>query len=388
MNRKFNEYAFVLLCGLVQSTFIVNLSLYLHDGLSLAPELLTAVLSGYFAISMAFSIAVGAVSDHFGRHITLIRIIASLISIGCVAAALSGYRSLAIAALLLGITPAGSLGSLGFAHFSAMGKPGSRIVFLRSIVSASWVIGPMLGTWIVARGGFRWLFITIGLFCLLLALLSVPMPQYVRLRNRNEVKPVGAATTIVHLAVPLAAVTFLQGAMSVSTTILPIVVTRDMSAPQIVAAYAFSLCALLEVLCMVQASRWMNRRSNRDLMLFGCLVGGLYYLGIFFVTDPWLLLPLQAFNATYIAVVIGVGLAWFQAVAPERPGLATSLFVNAYNAGAIVATVLLGYVVTVCGTYQCGAIIALFFIGSGAGLVAVLSKRETPPCAGIARNRV
>lgn len=384
MSRKTIEYTFVLLCGLVQSIFIVNLSLFLHDSLRLAPKNLAAVVSGYFAISMAFSIAVGIISDRIGRHTILMRIIAAIISIGCVGVALSGSRGFAITALLLGLAPAGSLVSVSFAYFGARGDQGSQIVLLRSFISASWVIGPMLGTWIVARSGFLSLFMTIGLLCILLAILSAALPQYEKPGRRDEITPATEGAVLYSLALPLAAIVLLQGAMSISTTILPVVVTGDMSAPRDIVGYAFSLCALLEILFMVLASRWLRRFSCRDIMLSGCLIGGVYYLGMLFVRGPWWLLPLQVFNAAYIAVTIGIGLAWFQAVAPQYPGLATSLFVNAYNVGAVLATMLLGYAVTMSGTYQFGATVALSFIAVGAGLVTLsptLRKRSLADAA-------
>lgn len=92
----------------------------------------------------------------------------------------------------------------------------------------------------------------------------------------------------------------------------------------------------LEIPALLIMARLANRFSAQALLVSSCLIGVVYYAALFAVQSPAALIGIQVLNAWSFAAIAGTGLTMFQQII-ARPGLATSLYMNARRIGAILS---------------------------------------------------
>ncbi|SDF81609.1 MFS transporter, SET family, sugar efflux transporter [Lentzea fradiae] len=221
--------------------------------------------------------------------------------------------------------------------------PSMVVSVLRTLVSVAWVAGPPLAALLVAKTGWVGLFgataVLSGVVAVLALLLPVPVAEQQEEPATEEeaAGPVRGTMTIVS-----AAFTFLQGSVSLAVGGLPLFVTAELGGTAGDAGLAMGLCAALEIPLILWFGSLANRMSQYRLVLVGAAVS-LSYHGLMVLTDSvWQVMSLQILHATVISLIMGVGITYFQSLAPTRPGHATTIFSNTQIVGGMIAGALIG----------------------------------------------
>lgn len=168
--------------------------------------------------------------------------------------------------------------------------------------------------------------------------------------------------------------------MFVGSVALSIVVTRDLGGTNGDIGLIFSLSAFLEVvvmLCLIKVSSG----SRRHLLIFcGFVLFALYFGVVALATALWLVVAAQVLRAVAIGLVGGQGVNYFQALMPDRVGLATTLYTNTTQVGSMLSGVTAGGWAQVYGFRSLFMLCAAL---SGVGLVLLqlgqrVRARQTP----------
>jgi len=212
------------------------------------------------------------------------------------------------------------------------------ITALRSSFSLAWAVGPFLGAAILARFGFHGLFLATAAFYLL-TLWPVsrvkdftPGTAVVAHSSHQQVLPGQPIWPV------LASFVLFYTAMSMGIIALPIYVTRTAHGSASDVGLMFGLSALLEMVVMLGLVLLPFRFSTEGLIrlalalfvLYFALVAALPYVG-------WLVVA-QGIRAISIALVMSLGISYFQSLMPGRVGFATALFSNSAIAAEIIAS--------------------------------------------------
>ena len=253
---------------------------------------------------------------------------------------------LVVSTLLLGLGAAAFPQLFAYAReaTSGLGDATMAISTLRSFFSLAWVIGPLLGAWVLAALGYNGLFIftaIVFVFVFFLILLRLRRRPSAGIRKSDGVGLFG------HLRRPDLLTSFLGSvaaniAISMNGTYMPLFLTRTLGAPSHDVGFVFSLSAGLEIPIMLGLGTVANRVGKRILMMVGSICGTLYYLGAAFAHAPWEMLVLQLLCATFISIYVSIGMSYFQDFMPDSPGSATTLFSNTGSIGSLVGSLLGG----------------------------------------------
>ncbi|MEU4443674.1 sugar efflux transporter [Actinosynnema sp. NPDC050801] len=213
---------------------------------------------------------------------------------------------------------------------------------LRTTMSIAWVGGPPLGALLLAGGGFTGLFgVSAAVYALGVVVILVWLP-----RLGPVAEPTGevARQSGLRREVVLAALGFvlLQCATSVGVVAMPLFVTEDLGGTTRDAGLVLGLCAALEIPLMLGFGALAVRINLRVLVLAGGAVAPVYYVIMLGTQATWQVMAAQVLHAVVISAVMGLGISYFQDLAPDRPGYASTLFSNTYKTSAMLAGPLLG----------------------------------------------
>ncbi|GAB2957953.1 sugar efflux transporter [Saccharothrix stipae] len=243
---------------------------------------------------------------------------------------------------------------------------------LRTTMSIAWVGGPPLGALLIAGGGFTGLFgVSAAVYALGVVVILVWLP-----RLGPAAAPTGevARESGLRREVVLAALGFvlLQCATSVGVVAMPLFVTEDLGGTTRDAGLVLGLCAALEIPLMLGFGALAVRMNHRVLVLAGGAVAPVYYAVMLGTQATWQVMAAQVLHAVVISAVMGVGISYFQDLAPDRPGYASTLYSNTYKTSAMLAGPLLGLAqhLGYRAAYGMGLVMSVL------GLVLLLSARR------------
>lgn len=219
--------------------------------------------------------------------------------------------------------------------------PSMVVSVLRTLLSVAWVAGPPLAALLVAKTGWIGLFAATALLQLGVAVLALLLPIPAAVPRQEKAEEV-AGPARGNMSVVSAAFLFLQGAVSLAVSGLPLFVTTELNGTTADAGLAMGLCAALEIPMILWFGSLANRTSQHKLVLIGAVIS-LSYHGLMVFTDSmWQVMAAQLLHATVISLIMGVGITYFQSLDPGRPGHATTMFSNTQIVGGMVAGALLG----------------------------------------------
>ena len=264
------------------------------------------------------------------------------------AGVLSMTTSLGVAVIALVVLggPAGVGSTLLYAQLRHSGADAADVMNTRAIVSFAWVAGPPLATLIMGVLGNRSILPVlagVGLLNVVTTSImisgrrSAPGAAHAAVASKHERQPIRKTT----IAAISAAFVLLQGTNSAAVSVMSLFVTAQLGLPVIWAGATLGAAALLEIPALWLIGRLSRRFSGYAMIISGCIAGILYYTAMIFVRDPVALIALQALNAWFFGVVIGIGMTMFQQIIP-RPGLATGLFTNTRRIGSIISGPIIG----------------------------------------------
>ena len=135
------------------------------------------------------------------------------------------------------------------------------------------------------------------------------------------------------LFIPFIAFILLHIGQWMYTMNMPLFVTEYLKEREGYVGTLASLCAGLEVPFMVILGILASKLSTRTLLILGAISGGLFYFSIAIFENIYMMMIGQVFLAFYLAILLGLGISYFQDILPDFPGYASTLFANAMVIG-------------------------------------------------------
>ncbi len=367
-----------LLLGIGDSVTASFLMLYGTDAVGLSPVGAGAFISAIALGGMITSVALGRWYDRTPSRLpAVVSVAGSVVGFAVLSVATSSYVLLAVAAVFLGASGATfpQLFTLARGHLDAAGQTERGTPALRSMWSAAWAIGPLIGGALLASSGFTWLFVTSAAAFALVAvavwLLGPP--------------PVGRAkesATRVRLprALVLAVIAFalMHTAMFVGSIVLPLFVTREVNGTYGHVGLAFSVCAAVEVAAALAMTFLPASWSRRRLIVVGLLLFTAYFVIVALAPNVLVVLLAQAARGAAISLVLALGITYFQDLLPQQPGRATALLANTGAAGSLVAGVVGGSLAQTVGIRPAHVVCAVLSTAAALVLMRRAAGRPDP----------
>ncbi|MGV2928271.1 sugar efflux transporter [Macrococcus capreoli] len=249
---------------------------------------------------------------------------------------------------------------------------------LRSMFSFGFLFGPLVGTVLLKHFGFGGIFggtvvIYWVVFITFLIFFHEVKPEKI-VYNSNRVEPVAPnLAKDMYLLVPFLAFVFLHVGQWMYTLNMPLFVTEFLNADESNVGYLASLCAGLEVPFMIILGILASRFQTRTLLMIGGVLGGAYYFSIGVFDSVTAMLVGQVLLAFFLAILLGLGISYFQDILPDFPGYASTLFSNAMIVGQLVGNLLGGVMSNIVGLGN------VFFVSSSFILLAFILLIFTKP---------
>jgi SET family sugar efflux transporter-like MFS transporter len=330
-SRHVDRVVLTFLLGGQQALLLPYFVLYASEHLNLPGAHIALLLLAFHGSGLLATMIIPARADRSRTYLRSFRLVTILGLAGFVlmTATTSFLVVLPVVAALIG--PAGAQNALYFAWIRSSSTSSSQILSTRAVFTLAWVVGPAIGGALIALGGYTLLLGFLALVNGVILAMTVGLPETSAHTTRASAN-VGAAVSSPTRAAALLAFTvivLLYLGNVLSTSSMPIIVTKEGGADVSTVGLIFGLCALLETGVLL----WLAR-VNPNMVLTRILVGGSFcgiaYCVILFATGNFaIILVGQVFNAIFIAAAVGAGMTWFQSFMPSRAGLSTGIFLNA-----------------------------------------------------------
>ncbi|WP_102126655.1 sugar efflux transporter [Deinococcus planocerae] len=375
----------VLLIGLALSLAGPYLPLFAVNRLHLTPLQLGIFLTLTAVSSVLISTRLARLSDRLPdrRPILLLALAAGALGYAGLSVTRAYPVMLLIGATLLATGAAAfpQVFSLARAQFALVpGTPPDRAVTaLRSVFALAWVVGPGVGAFALARLDFGGLFLlTAG--CLALAALPVlrikaapPAP----VNTVADVEPQQKASPRRPLAWVTLAFVLYGMSMSMGMTMFPLLVTRVLGGTDGQVGFLVGFCALLEIPLMLAFVAARRLPSTERLVKWAMALFVLHFALLFLAQGTPLLVVTQAVRAAVLAVLAGLGMAYFQELMPGRFGVATTLYSNTMNVGGMFAGIVSGACAQLFGYRAVFLLCAALTLGAWVVMQAITRSRVT-----------
>ena len=354
------SYALLFLCMLLQGMAISLsapfLSIYFTEQLGVSVGMFGIFLSVTLIAGIWISMLIGRRSD-LGLNRKSIYLIATLFN----ALAFCGYLLIKDFNLLF----------IYMIIFTALGAPGMPQLFaisretvnksnstdhafanstLRAAFSLGFIIGPLIGTLLIAAVGFNGIFSgTIGVFLLVALLVFLFLKSNSELKISNtEVKRFRLGQNI-NILLPFLVLILMYTAHWTSTLNTALFITNNLGGTTSDVGLISSICAALEIPFMLMLGILSAKYSNRMLMIFGAVLGAAYYLVVLMSGEMWQLLAAQILLAVFVAVFSAIGISYIQDLLPNMPGYASTLYSNSSTIGRLIGSLVGGGLATIVG---------------------------------------
>ncbi|MEP6986372.1 MAG: MFS transporter [Chloroflexota bacterium] len=342
----------ILLQGCLMATLAPLIPLLIAEKIGLDK---TAVML-FFLINTLVGIAVtlgtGWLSDGTIARYKLVLVCGIIAAVGFVGLSQATTTS---QAWLAGIAIA-AIG-VGFPQLFAVAKSGvvadweqeaqvMGITALRTMFSLGFVFGTAAAS-LVANLDIRNVFLMIAAASVLVtfsaAVLLYRMEAHmrreaVRIKESNpstSTTKTGYSLPVWALIVPLVALTILRGADSARGVYLPLVMLQ-LFKDATIAPLMFGITAAAELVAMGFMGYVASKIGEKATISIGAVVGALFYAVMSFSQSLPLLYIAHIFYAIFVAVVVGVGMAYVQNLVKNRAGLGGSLFMVVFNVGSLI----------------------------------------------------
>ena len=345
LSRTFLQLSVISVVSGVSMAFAMPFhSLFLTSEIRVTPVQLSAFLIASPVASVVASTIMGKLSDGRvqRRYLLVAGGVAGTIGYGLFAVLRDYWLLLGTSVVFVALTS--SLLPQIFAYGRAVSRgPSMMVSVLRTLLSVAWVAGPPLAALMVAKTGWVGLFTATALLQLGVAVLAFTLPAPVAEPEEEKgEEEVVSGPSRGGMSVVTAAFVFLQGSIGLAVGGLPLFVTTELHGTAGDAGLAMGLCAALEIPLILWFGSLANRMSQHKLVVTGAVIA-LSYHGLMLLTDAvWQVMAAQLLHATVIALVMGVGITYFQSLDPGRPGHASTMFSNTQIVGGMIAGALTG----------------------------------------------
>lgn len=227
----------------------------------------------------------------------------------------------------------------------------SRAVFansvLRSMFSFGFLFGPLVGNILNQSWGYSGL--SGGTVAIILTTLLLQVFFFKDIKAKKPVRDSimteqDAPSMLKHryLIVPFIAFVLLHIGQWMYTLNMPLFVTQYLHEEEKYVGHLASLCAGLEVPFMIILGMVASKVETRTLLAIAAVCGSLFFGSIGIFESIHMMLVGQVLLAAFLAVLLGIGISYFQDVLPQYPGYASTLFANAMVIGQLLGNLLGG----------------------------------------------
>ncbi|CAL9485344.1 Sugar efflux transporter B [Actinosynnema sp. ALI-1.44] len=335
-----------LLTGVGYALAFPFLSLFLVKELGASPFATGAFLLSGAMSSLVVSTLIGRLSDARAvrRNLMVVASLAGATGYALFAVVRDYWLLLVVSIALLSVASVLMPQLFAYAR-QVLERSGSTraplaISALRTMMSVSWVGGPPLAALLIDVSGFVGLFGAAAVICLLGAGVTAFLLDEPGLDEATQGAGGGGGLRR-DIAFAAVAFTLLQGASQLGVVAMPLFITDVLHGSTSDAGLVLGLCAALEIPLMLGLGALGMRVDLRRIVLAGGAVALAYYAVMLMTTATWQVLAAQLLHATVISAVMGVGISFFQDIAPDRPGYATTLYTNTMKVSGMLSGPLL-----------------------------------------------
>lgn len=333
-------------------------SLYLADVLHAG----ALAIGLFFAVRGAIGIIVGLVAGRLSDRLPDRRLALGLagltgaLGVACFAVVHDYAAAYVGGAVLL------NLGGVAFSqlfaysreHAQARGRPATAFTSaIRSVFSASWVIGPPLGFFLLGRYGFRPLYLIAAGLCLVTGLLGrwgLPRLPFAAARipvggpAPSPLRSLGRRTYVL-----LAAIVLLGVVNQVYGIDIALYVTKSLHLGASLVGWIAGLSAGLEIPIMIFAGRVADRFGKLRLVIASAAGAVVFFCVLPLVSSAAGLIALQLLNATWTAVALSIPMIMIQEEVQGGAGMSSALYSTAYTTASLIAGAVTGVAAAALG---------------------------------------
>jgi SET family sugar efflux transporter-like MFS transporter len=333
-----------LATGLATALAMPFLTLFLTKAVHAGPIDVSVFLVALPVCGIGASSVMGRLSDgrFERRHILLLAALTSAVGGGLAAFVRNYWVLLVVGCTLLALGRAVMPQAFAYAHDVLAGDKAQAMMTstLRTFFSLAWVAGPPLAAALLSTGGFGVLFGTTAVLYVAVAGVAVfwlGSPRAPKGRQKADGSPGAQAPNASSrtLWLTIGGLVVIQASMSVNVQDLPLYVVHNLHGGVAAAGGVLGLCAALEIPAMLGFGYLSKRFSLRNLVRLGPIIGTAYYVTAALATHVWQLAAGQVLNAGFIAIMGGLAISYVQQMLPRQPGRASTLYSNAFAAGAV-----------------------------------------------------
>lgn len=336
--REYRTFLILMvLMSLAMSAGMPLTSLYLVRtlGVSLA-------VAGLFSTSIALpglvlGVTLGRRSDRWRSRLPFLRGVAVWVAVGWLLLALSPLPWLTLSAGAVFLSVGGGLMGQVFAalHDVMTRDQEAQPTLVNATIRTGWsfgyVFGPLLGSALAARIDLRAPFIATAclyLICLIpLRGLDVAVPHHAAAPGAQGHRDRPTLALIAFTAL-CALVTCGQ---AIKTIYLPIDVTAHLGGSVGTYGTIVSVSPVVELVAMPLCGVLAQRFAVGRVIAVGLALGVLEYVLLTSSSMLWQLYLTQAMDACVVAVVMGLGMSYAQALSPGQAGMANGIFFSSFN---------------------------------------------------------
>jgi MFS transporter, SET family, sugar efflux transporter len=351
--------------GMLSSVLTTTTSLFLSSAVHAAPLLIGLFFAGRGAVSIALNQGVGSMSDRLPdrRLLLLISGIGGAIG-GVCFAMLRDY----VAVFVFGVVFL-SIGAVSFSQLFAYAnefahahdRPVAEFTsVLRAVFSASWVIGPPTGLYLMTRYGFGPLYLAVSGLSFLMAALCwglrpLPAPLRPAKTPLDERHQSHHARSAVFPALPartwllLGAVIVLGMVNQMYSIDVPLYVTTTLHLNAELVGWMAGFAAALEIPIMIVAGHFADRFGKLRLVLASAAGATVFFCLLPLARSAVPLLALQVLNAAWSAVALSIPMVMMQDEAASGAGQASALYSSAFMFAGLLAGAITGITAAAIG---------------------------------------
>jgi glycosyltransferase involved in cell wall biosynthesis/predicted MFS family arabinose efflux permease len=359
--------------GVAGAMVVTSTSLFLANAVHAAPLMIGLFFAGRGAAEIVTDLFVGVLSDRLPSRRTLLALCALLSAVGalCYLWLRNYYALFAAGAIFFGT------GGACFAQLYAYTRefaeargyqPTSFNSALRAVTSATWILGPPIGFYILSRDGFTVVYGVAAIMYLVgAALCQWGMPNVATLA-----RPEHAARNNPFVGLPVQGYLMLSAIVALLTVNtmyqidIALYVTKDLHLGTEVPGLLVGLAAAIEVPATTIIGAKADRLGRSRVVLGAALCAVLFFIALPFATSLPALLALQIPNAIWCSVMLSIPVVMLQNDTRGGAGVASSLYATAFKGGILLGGSVTGISAAALG-YR-----GVFFVSAGVAGLAVL----------------
>lgn len=370
--------------GVAGAMVITSTSLLLADAVHAAPLMIGLFFAGRAASEIVIELYVGVLSDRLRSRRTLLALCTLISGVGalCYLWLRNYYALFAAGAIFFGI------GGAGFAQLFAYTRefaeergyqPTSFNSALRAVNSATWVLGPPIGFYIISQDGFTFMYgVAAVMYLVGAALFQWGMPDvapFARVERTARKNPFAGLPFQGYLM--LGAIVLLLTVNTAYQIDIVLYVTKSLRLGAEAAGLLVGLAAAIEIPATTLIGARADRIGRARVVLGAAVLAVGFFAVLPFATTLPELLLLQIPNAIWTSVLLSIPVVMLQNDSPAKAGVSSSLYATAFKGGILVggsvagvSAEMFGYggVFFVCAGVACLAVILL-------GLYALRGER-------------